>query len=153
MSQTERPTAAFVLSLIAGIFILINGALTVFAAYFIAELDILGLIARDDPTALQTIPEPVVSLLGSLSTIIYIFTIVGIVFGALVLLGAIMIYRNPAKKTTWGVIILVFSILSIVIGGGFLIGFILGIIGGALALAWKPTAPTTASTTTAATTK
>lgn len=61
-----------------------------------------------------------------------------------------MIYRKPAQKTAWGVVILVFSILSIVTGGGFIIGFILGIIGGALALAWKPkatTEPTTTATT------
>jgi hypothetical protein len=43
----------------------------------------------------------------------------------------------------------VLSIISIVTGGGFLIGFILGIIGGALALAWKPKTPTTAPATSA----
>ena len=76
---------------------------------------------------------------------------VGIIFGILVLLGAIMVHRNPTKKTGWGVIILVFSILSIVIGGGFIIGLILGIIGGALALAWKPKATPTTEPTTPAT--
>jgi hypothetical protein len=34
--------------------------------------------------------------------------------------------------------IIVFSIPSVITGGGFLIGFILGIIGGALALSSKP---------------
>lgn len=38
----------------------------------------------------------------------------------------------------WGVLIPIFSILSLFGGGGFFIGMILGIIGGALGLAWKP---------------
>ncbi|MFX0202705.1 MAG: DUF6114 domain-containing protein, partial [Candidatus Hodarchaeota archaeon] len=58
--------------------------------------------------------------------------------GVIVLLSAVMLYRNPMSKTTWGVLILIFSILSVVGGGGFLVGMILGIIGGALGLAWKP---------------
>ncbi|MFQ5998323.1 MAG: DUF6114 domain-containing protein, partial [Candidatus Bathyarchaeia archaeon] len=57
---------------------------------------------------------------------------------------------NPAQNKAWGVIILVLSIISIVIGGGFAIGFILGIIGGALAIAWHP--KTTPVTTVASTT-
>jgi hypothetical protein len=36
-----------------------------------------------------------------------------------------------------GILVLIFSILSIIIGGGFIIGLILGIIGGALGLAKK----------------
>jgi hypothetical protein len=38
----------------------------------------------------------------------------------------------------WGIIVVVFSIPSVLSGGGFVIGFILGIIGGALALSAKP---------------
>ncbi|MEM4545186.1 MAG: DUF6114 domain-containing protein [Nitrososphaerota archaeon] len=34
---------------------------------------------------------------------------------------------------------LIFSIISLVSMGGFIIGAILGIVGGALAIAWKPT--------------
>jgi MFS family permease len=140
MSQNEKPTAAFALSLIAGIFILVNGVLMGFVGSFLAEF-VPGFI----PAAEYT-PEAAAGL-AIASTVLYAFMAVGIIFGVLVLLGAIMVYRNPSQKTAWGVIILVFSILSIVIGGGFLIGFILGIIGGALTLAWKP--KTTAEPTTA----
>ncbi len=120
MSNIERPTAAYALSLIAGILIIINGA-------------VVGFI----PGLITSIPG-VSAVPGFVWGILYLVSIVGIVFGIIVLLSAVMLYRNPLSKTTWGVLILIFSILSIVVGGGFLIGMILGIIGGALGLAWKP---------------
>src|SRR5256712_4391617 len=110
----EKPTAAFVLSLLAGIFILLGGALlAAIGAAIFAFVPAVGLV----------------------------FGVVGLVFGILVLVGAVMLYTHPDQHVTWGVIILVFSILSIFTAlGGFLIGLILGIIGGALAIAWKPRA-------------
>ena len=151
MSQTEKPTAAFVLSLIAGIFILIDGVILGIVGSFIAGLDITGLISQYAPQTLGMSPKATVGL-AVVSTVLYALMAVGVIFAAIVLLGALMLYRNPSQKTAWGVIILVLSIISIVTGGGFLIGFILGIIGGALALAWKPKTPTTAPATSATTT-
>jgi hypothetical protein len=43
----------------------------------------------------------------------------------------------PGKETIGGILVIILSILSIVIGGGFFIGLILGIIGGILGLAKK----------------
>lgn len=120
MSSSEKPTAAFALSLIAGILIFINGAVLGAVGSFIAPF-----IPGASETALIT------GILGSL-------TAIGVILGIIMILAAVLLYRNPAQKTMWGVIILVLSIISIFIGGGFIIGLILGIIGGALALAWKP---------------
>jgi hypothetical protein len=153
MGQKEKPTAAFVLSLIAGIFILINGALLGFLGSFLSNIPgFISKIPGISPLEIPVIPPEglagLAALLAIASTVLYVLMAVGVVFGVLVLLGAFMLHRNPSAKTAWGVIILLFSILSIVIGGGFIIGFILGIIGGALALAWKPsTSPTTPTTT------
>ncbi len=120
MEKVEKPTTAYALSLIAGILILVNGALIA---------GVPGLLAAIPGTS--TIPEFVFGIIWAVSIMI-------LVFGVIVLLSAVMLYRNPKSKTTWGVLILLFSILSILGGGGFLVGTILGIIGGALALAWKP---------------
>jgi len=49
--------------------------------------------------------------------------------------GAVLMYKGSA--TAGGVLVLIFGILSIVIGGGFILGFILAIVGGALGLAGK----------------
>ncbi len=97
--MAEKPTAAFVLSLLAGIFILLGGA--------------------------------VLAAIGA--------AISAFLFGIIVLVGAIMLYTHPEQHVTWGVIVLVFSILSIFTSlGGFLVGLVLGIVGGALGIAWKP---------------
>jgi len=62
--------------------------------------------------------------------------VISLIFGIIVLIGAFLIYM-PGKEVIGGILVLIFSILSIFVGGGFLIGLILGIIGGALGLAKK----------------
>lgn len=64
------------------------------------------------------------------------FATAGIIFAILVIIGAILIYM-PGRETIGGIIVLGFSILSIFVGGGFIIGMILDIIGGALGLMKK----------------
>lgn len=66
--------------------------------------------------------------------------IAGILFGLVVMIGALMLYNNPTQHSTWGLVILIFSVLSILGSamGGFGLGLILGLIGGGLALTWKP---------------
>jgi Family of unknown function (DUF6114) len=51
-----------------------------------------------------------------------------------------MLNSKPEEHSTWGTLILIFSVLSIFGGamGGFGVGLILGLIGGVLALTWKP---------------
>jgi hypothetical protein len=51
-----------------------------------------------------------------------------------------MLYNNPVDHTKWGMVIIIFSVLSIFSSAmaGFGIGLILGLIGGILALTWKP---------------
>lgn len=110
----ERPTAAFVLSLIAAIFILLNGLVVVaLGALLFAFFPGLGMV----------------------------LAAVGMIFGIIVLIGAIMLYARPEQHTAWGVVVLLFSIFSLVIGGGFVLGFILGLVGGILGIVFKPTPP------------
>jgi uncharacterized membrane protein YjgN (DUF898 family) len=67
--------------------------------------------------------------------------ILGIIFGVVVIASAVMLNRQPQQHQTWGILILIFSILSVFGGmGGYLVGLVLGIVGGALAIAWKPSA-------------
>jgi hypothetical protein len=49
-----------------------------------------------------------------------------------------MLRSRPVNRKAWSIMIIVFSIPSVITGGGFIIGFILGIIGGAIGLSWKP---------------
>jgi len=121
MSQSEKPTKAFTLSLIAGILIVCNAVA-------------VGVAATWFPWIFPTLPGSADNAAVPFANI----TAIGLICGALVLWGAIMLHLKPVNKKEWGIIVMVFSIPSVVTGGGFIIGFILGIIGGARALKWKP---------------
>ena len=58
-----------------------------------------------------------------------------VLFAVLILAGAYLIYSG--MEVTGGVIVIVFSLLSIFVGSGWLIGLVLGLIGGILALLKK----------------
>lgn len=64
--------------------------------------------------------------------------LVSLVSGVLVIVGAAMISIHPSQSSMWGIVVLVFSIISFVGMGGFVIGAVLGIVGGVLALTWRP---------------
>jgi hypothetical protein len=57
--------------------------------------------------------------------------------GAIVIIGGYSIQKKPESASSWGVAILVTSIIGLVSMSGFFIGPILGIIGGILALIKK----------------
>ncbi|MDV3244257.1 MAG: hypothetical protein LYZ66_03650 [Nitrososphaerales archaeon] len=58
----------------------------------------------------------------------------GLVSGVIVLAGAFMLRSKPEQRHAWGTIIIIFSAISILGMGGFLVGAILGIAGGVLGL-------------------
>jgi hypothetical protein len=115
-----KTAKAFYLALVAGILIITNGVLLgVVAKWFIEIMPTLPGSSGNDPT-----------LLIELAT-------AGMIFGALVLLGALMIHFSPQNNKAGSIMIIVFSIPSVIMGGGFIIGFILGLLGGIIALSKK----------------
>jgi len=80
---------------------------------------------------------------GMMRGYVGMFGLAGILFGIIVIVGAVMLYNNPTQNSKWGLVILIFSVLSIFGSamGGFGVGLILGIIGGILALTWKTPTP------------
>ena len=119
MSQIEK--RVFTLSLIAGFLIVCNAvAVGVAGAYF--------------PWIFPTLPGSDNNATVPFTTI----SVIALIFGVLVLFGAIMLRIKPENKKALGILIMVFSIPSVITGGGFIIGFIFGIIGGIKALRWKP---------------
>ena len=122
----EKPTVAFILSLIGGIIILLIALLVLVSSFVIREEELKGLL-------------PVEIDVENLRFTVQIAGLVGIVSGILVIVGAIMINSGKLGRVKiGGIIAIIFSITSIFAGGGFFIGLILGLIGGILALTWKP---------------
>ena len=140
MSEVEKPTAAFILSLIGGIFILIGGGMMTMMGW-------AGFCGITGCRSFGGMMGPGFGMMGNGYAYGFsgMFGIAGIFFGAAVIIGSLMLFNNPAQHSAWGVVILIFSVLSILGSamGGFGIGLILGLIGGALALTWKPPATET----------
>jgi hypothetical protein len=65
---------------------------------------------------------------------------IGALLGILVIVGGVMMWVRPQQHVIWGVLVIVFAVISIPLGGGgFILGFILALIGGILGLVFKPT--------------
>jgi hypothetical protein len=123
-TSPKRATIGFALSLVAGIFILLNGL-----AFFALQSLLNSII--------DFIPMPVqIPGMELVESVFATFGAIGVVCAIIVLVGAFLIYM-PGKEVIGGIIVLIFSIVSIVTFGGFLIGMILGIIGGALGIVKK----------------
>jgi len=92
----KKATAGFIISLIAGIIILINGLLMFALTSVVAGIGIgAGLIDVGAAVAL--------------------YGAIGLLFAIIVIVGAILIYI-PGKEILGGILVLIFSIVSIIIG-------------------------------------
>ena len=125
------PKTGSILALVGGIFMLLGGVIFLgVAAYVIPHLNLNNV----------TVPQGMdrASLPGLISGILSVMGVFGLVCGAIVLVSSSMILARVGERRTWGILILIFSILSFIGLGGFIVGAILGIIGGILTLRWKP---------------
>ena len=137
MANTQKaagyPRTGSILALVGGIFIVLGGALFLGVATFvIPHLNLSNVTVPQgfDRANLHTLISGVLTVMGGF----------GLVCGAVVLTSATMLLARVGERRTWGVLILVFSVLSFVGLGGFVAGAVLGIIGGVLTLRWKPPA-------------
>ena len=126
----ERPIAGLVLSLIGGCLIVVCSAI-VLAAVPLALEQAVAVV----PSVLP--PEAKVEAVkGLITAVVYGLFTLGLVSGVLVIVGGLLGYLK-GKTTLGGVMSIVFGLLSILGGGGFLIGLVLSILGGALLIAKK----------------
>jgi hypothetical protein len=107
--REEKPTIAFLLSLIGGILVLLSGL------------------------ALGAFGTLIAIFMFGAGFVLWIFPILGIV----IIIGAIMINFIPSSAEAWGLVILIVGIISL-IGIVTALGGLLSIIGGILAIVWKP---------------
>ena len=149
------PSTAFVLAIVAGALIIAGGIVAITGAYFGSPFGMAGPPRnfRGPPIPHRNVSDVMIPprnisdqaiptrSFGHMSFRPFIFgglAIASLVSGVIVLISALMLRRKPKENTTWGILILVFSIVSFFGLGGFLIGAILGIVSGALILGWNP---------------
>ena len=128
---TAYPKTASILSLVGGIIIVLGGALFLgVAAFVIPHLNLANV----------TVPQGMdrANLPGLISGVLGVMGGFGLVCGAIVLMSAAMLLARVGERRTWGILITIFSVLSFVGLGGFVVGAILGIVGGVMTLRWKP---------------
>lgn len=107
----ERPIVASVLTVIGGALILLGGLLVF----------VIGGIVS--------------AFLGHFSSL----WLVGLVVGAFTILMGILMMLVPPAHVVWGVLAIVFALVSIPFAlGGFILGFILAVAGGTIAIRWRP---------------
>ena len=114
MRRRSRTNVALILSLIAGVLILIGGLVRFIDASFFSEHPLLGGFN----------PNIANYILGGIT----------ILFAILVFIGAYYVYLSGGYGMIGGIIVAVFSVVSIATGGGFIVGTILGLIGGVLSI-------------------
>ncbi len=75
---------------------------------------------------------------GSSNSFFTAVSVVSLVCGVIVVMSALVLRVHPEEHVSWGAIIVVFSAISFVGMGGYFVGAGFGIIGGAIALNYKP---------------
>lgn len=121
--RVEKPTIAFVLSLVASIIYLIVGLITTAAA-----------------TVINSLPN--VSGISDVRTVLVVVGSLGLISGVIMVIGSMLMNsENRSRVRTGAILVLVFTIIdAIFTAGGFVIGFVLGLVGSILGLFWKPSA-------------
>ncbi len=128
--QNERPFAAFVLSLIGGLLIFVGSAISV--VWFTVGSQPFGIYG-----SMMGGFHGMMGSFGFDNGYLLGFSLLGLVCGALVTAGSFLLSLRPLDHVTWGVVVLVFSVISFAGMGGWFVGAILGIAGGVLALVWR----------------
>lgn len=132
-SEIHPNILAFIISIIGGVLMIISGGM--FTMMLIYGSSYLGMMNYGG--MMGGMMGGQVGMMGSLGMPIGYMTglgLIGLVAGLLVIISSIMMYIRPSDQRSWGVVIIIFSIISYAGMGGFWIGGILGLIGGILTL-------------------
>ena len=135
MSKTavEYPNIPSILALVGGVLIVVVDVFLL--AVSIAILPHLTYNNFVPPKGYTGTPGDLVS------AFVGAFSAFGLVCGVIVTLSAVLLRLKPNQRQTWGILMLVFSILSFFGLGGFIAGAVLGIVGAVMTLRWKPPMP------------
>ena len=115
----QRPIIGFILSLVGAVLILLRGIVRIVVGH-----DILN-FAGSDVIKHRLFAGIAFTILGG----------VAVIFAIIIIVGAYLMYTG--MTAVGGTIVIIFAVLSIFVGSGWLIGLVLALIGGILGLLKK----------------
>ena len=135
MGTNQGPTTSYILSLVGGVIVLLYSlmSLVMFALYGPYWGGIGGWMG-----GMMGSYHNFMGIYGGSTEFMAVISLVGLVSGVIMVVGAAMLRARPQEHAMWGAVIIVFSAVSFVGMGGFFIGALLGIIGGAFAISYRP---------------
>jgi hypothetical protein len=114
MYPPARATYGFLLSLVAGIMILLNAAALLSAGFYAMWVGIF----------------PWIPFFGAFPP--WILLAIGLILGVIVLLGSVLMILGYG--TIGAVVVFPAAVITLIFGGGFIVGFVLGVVGGILGM-------------------
>ncbi len=109
-----KPTAAFALTLLGGILIMLFGVLTFGMGILVSKFS---------------------GFMGMMMFGTGVSGVIGIVAGAVIIVGSLLLNTTDRERVeVWSIVVIVLSVVSLLNTGGFLAGFLLALIGGILGL-------------------
>ena len=122
---------------IPSILALVGGALIVLVDIFLLALSIV-ILPHLNYTNFR-MPRGYTGSPGAIASgFVGAIAVFGLICGIIVTMSAVLMRLKPNQRQTWGVLVLVFSVLGFFGFGGFIVGSVLGIVGGIMTLRWKP---------------
>jgi hypothetical protein len=135
MSTRQGVTLAYVISLVGGLIVLIFSLVNALWFGYGGSVDSgFGSFMRGAMGGNHNFMGTYASSTGFFTAI----SIVSLVCGVIVVFSSILLRIHPEEHVVWGIVIVVFSAISFVGMGGYFVGAAFGILGGALALTYKP---------------
>ena len=138
MATNQGLTFAFIVSLAGGLIVLI--ASLVNFVWFLSGAQNFGGFGNFMHGAMGEY-HGFMGSYGTSNSFLAGISVIGLVCGVIVLIGAIMLKVDPHQSNIWAIVIIAFSLVSFVGMGGYFIGAVLGIVGGAFVLVTKQTNP------------
>ena len=123
----RQPTAAFVLTLLAGLWMLATGGMMYGMGAGFTDGGQYGMWGPGMMHGIMWTVGP-----G------YWFPWLGLVAGVGLLIASVFLYNKPEQSRTWGLVILIVSAVSAFVGMGGILAGSLGVVGEALAMTWTP---------------
>ncbi len=107
----SRPVAAAALTILGGLFVMVGGA------------------------AIALVGGILAAFLGSFSGLF----LIGLLVGLLTVTVGLLMLVVPSGHSVWGILAILFALVSVPFAlAGLIVGFVLALIGGILAILWRP---------------